>query len=91
MTLDLSNKNLKKLDKYLLKNLIDSTKFNTNPATTSNDNENSDEEEKLITTLILDNNHLSKLENLNKFVNLKNVSEYFNKIKLFIFIHFFFI
>jgi hypothetical protein len=75
MTLDLSNKNLKKLDRILLRNLVDSAKFtNVNEDDSKLLFADGGEEEKLIVTLILDNNHLSKLENLEKFVNLRNVS-----------------
>ena len=67
MKLDLSNKNLKKLEKNLLKNLIDSIKLHVDGAS-------SNSEDTLVDTLILDNNHLSKLENLDKLLGLRNLS-----------------
>ena len=78
MKLDLSNRNLKKLDLTLLKQ-------NLNALNTNESHEISDFS---IEAACFDNNHLSKLENLGQFVNLKNVIFSFKmfqieKIKIF--------
>lgn len=65
MKLDLSNKSLKKLDYLFLKQFLKSISLT---------NELLDESvDEAIQTVILDNNFLSKLENLECFPNLKNV------------------
>ena len=61
MNLDISNKNLKKMDYVLLTQFIKNVNANLS-------------DEKLIESAIFDNNHLSKLECLDKFTSLINVS-----------------
>ena len=63
MKIDLSNRNLRKLDHLLLKQFVKSLSNNEHQETTDLD----------IDSAIFDNNHLSKLENLEQFINLKNV------------------
>lgn len=70
MKLDLSNRNLKKLDLTLLKQ-------NLNALNTNESHEISDFS---IEAACFDNNHLSKLENLGQFVNLKNVIFLFQNV-----------
>jgi hypothetical protein len=77
MKIDLSNKNLKRLDKNLLKNLIESIKFeqqNVSNRSYGEQVEESQQQEPSIDTIILDNNHLSKLEHLDKLVRLRSLS-----------------
>jgi hypothetical protein len=87
MKLDLSNKNLKKLDYLFLKQLLQSIDLVSRggnggaseeeeadvdvDAATADDDESP---ERFIQTIIINNNLLSKLENLEQFVNLKNVT-----------------
>jgi len=62
MKLDLSNRNLKKLDLSYIKQSLNTLG--------DNDHETTDIS---IEIACFDNNHLSKLENLEQFLNLKNV------------------
>ena len=63
MKLDLSNRNLKKLDLSYIKQSLN----------TLGDNKSHEATDISIEIACFDNNHLSKLENLDNFVNLKNV------------------
>jgi hypothetical protein len=63
MKLDLSNRNLKKIDLSFIKQSLN----------TLGDNESHEVTDISIEIACFDNNHLSKLENLDQFVNLKNV------------------
>ena len=65
MKLDLSNKNLRKLDYAVLKQSLKAI---------NEQNQSAPYEEYLVDVALFDNNHLSKLENFEKFINLKNVS-----------------
>ena len=66
MKIDLSSRNLKKLDYLLLKQFVKSL-------SSSNANDYQESTDLDIESAIFDNNHLSKLENLDQFTNLKNV------------------
>lgn len=72
MKLDLANKNLKKLDYLFIKQFLKSICLN-NPDELLDESGNQESAENSVQTIILDNNCLSKLENLECFVNLKNV------------------
>lgn len=65
MKIDLSNKNLRKLDHAILKQSLKAI---------NEQNQSVQYEEYLVDVALFDNNHLSKLENFEKFINLKNVS-----------------
>lgn len=67
MKLDLSDKNLRKLDFSILKQLLETIDLKDENGQKMEDLENA------IQTIVINNNFLSKLENLEKFVNLKNV------------------
>ena len=67
MKIDLSNRNLKKFDYSFIKSHVNSL----------SDGEHQVVDDSCIESAIFDNNHLSKLENLDHFLNLKNVLDLF--------------
>ena len=68
MKIDLSNRNLKKIDLSLIKQNL----------TTLTASESHEASNFSVEAACFDNNHLSKLENLDQFVNLKNVILFLN-------------
>ena len=70
MKLDLSGKNLKKIDYLFLKQYLKSIAIDEHEILFD---QNDELIELLIQTICLDNNCLSKIENLDFFTNLKNV------------------
>lgn len=72
MKVDLTNKNLKRIDYLFLQQYLKSIVL-SNQDEILIENEGDESLESLVQTICLDNNFLSKLENLDKFHNLKNV------------------
>lgn len=73
MKVDLSNKNLKRIDYLFLAQYLKSVVLSNNDEILVEKDED-ESLESLVKTVCLDNNFLSKLENLDSFHNLKNVS-----------------
>ncbi|RNA31872.1 centrosomal of 97 kDa [Brachionus plicatilis] len=73
MKVDLSNKNLKRIDYLFLKQYLKSIVLN-NQEEILIENEEDESIEGFVQTICLDNNFLNKLENLESFHNLKNLS-----------------
>ncbi|CAF1034133.1 unnamed protein product [Brachionus calyciflorus] len=72
MKVDLSNKNLKKVDYLFLKQYVESIIINNDADSLTDSIEGPIELH--VQTICLDNNFLNKLDNLEYFVNLKNLS-----------------
>lgn len=80
MKVDLSNKNLKRIDYLFLRQYLKSIVLSNKDEVLIEKDED-ETIENLVQTVCLDNNFLSKLENLDLFHNLKNVS-FFHIIQL---------